>query len=237
MFDEFSFEDLANRYDAFLLDAYGVFWGSSETGILPGAADAMKYLVEKGKHVGIVSNSSQLAAKEKEKLKKYELHEGVHYHFFVTSGEMTKEILQKETLPFPAPRYTYWVFGAIHPRFSSHEQLFEGTKYKETKDLYDADFIYLSIPHINGIDQEDKEVFRLQIKTIPKQIPILCVNPDLYAMEGKPPRLVVRQGSIAQMFREEKGSVYLIGKPSSIIFEKALRQFPPKIRKEKILMI
>nr|MBP7075272.1 hypothetical protein [Rhabdochlamydiaceae bacterium] len=44
-----SLEDLSSHYDAFLLDAYGVFWGSSELGVLPGAAEAMAYLVAQGK--------------------------------------------------------------------------------------------------------------------------------------------------------------------------------------------
>lgn len=232
-----SLEDLSIRYEAFLLDAYGVFWGSSEIGVLPGAADAMKYLVDKGKYVGILSNSTQLASKEKEKFKKYGLQEGIHYHFILTSGEVARELLQQETLPFPTPRYTYWVFGAIHPRFGSHTQLFEGTKYQETKNFEEADFIYISIPHIDGVDQQDPEVFRQRVNILPKNTPVLCVNPDRFAMEGAPPRLVVRQGSIAEMFREEKSSVYYVGKPSKTIFEAALKKIPPHITKEKILMI
>ncbi len=155
-----SIEELSSRYDAFLLDAYGVFWGSSEVGVFPGAADAMKYLVGQGKYVGILSNSTQLTSKEKEKLRKHGLEQGVHYHFILTSGEVARELLQQATLPFSTPRYTYWVFGAIHPRFGSHAQLFEGTKYQETKNLEEADFIYISIPHIDGADQQDPEVFR-----------------------------------------------------------------------------
>src|SRR5579872_7377263 len=104
-----SVEDLSSRYDAFILDAYGVFWGSRDVGVLPGAADAMKYLVSHGKYVGILSNSTQLAAKEKEKLQKHGLFEGVHYHFLLTSGELAREILLEGDLPFATPRNTFWV--------------------------------------------------------------------------------------------------------------------------------
>lgn len=232
-----SLEDLSSQYDAFLLDAYGVFWGSSELGVLPGAADAMAYLVAQGKHVGILSNSTQPSTKEEDKLRKHGLCKEVHYHFLLTSGEVAKNLILQEALPFPTPRGTYWLFGSIHPRFGSHHQLFEGSKYREVEDLGEADFIYISIPHIEGIDQENPEVFRNKVQAIDKGIPVLCVNPDRVAMEGLPPRPVVRQGSIAQMFAEEQAPVYLIGKPSTIIYDAALQKFPQNIQRKRILMI
>jgi HAD superfamily hydrolase (TIGR01459 family) len=232
-----SLEDLSSQYDAFLLDAYGVFWGSSDVGILPGAAEAMAYLVSHGKEVGILSNSTQPAKKEEDKLQKHGIYKGIHYHFLLTSGEVAKHLLLQEDLPFPTPRNTYQLFGSIHPRFGSHLQLFEGTKYKEVENLEDADFIYISIPHIDGIDQEDPEVFRDKVQAIKSQIPVLCVNPDRFAMEGLPPRPVVRQGSIAKMFSENNAAVYLMGKPSTIIYHAAIEKFSSGIQKRKILMI
>lgn len=232
-----SLEELSSRYDAFLLDAYGVFWGSSEIGVFPGAAAAMEYLVSQGKHVGILSNSTQLAAKEKEKLKKHGLYEGVHYHFLLTSGEVAKELLLEQSLPFSTPNRTYWVFGSPHPRFGSHLQLFEGTEYQETKNLREADFIYISIPHVEGVDQENPEVFRNLVQAIGTEFPVICVNPDRFALEGSPPRSVVRQGSIAQMFVEQQAPVYLMGKPSKIIYEAALQLFPSHVSRERIVMI
>ena len=129
------------------------------------------------------------------------------------------------------------LFGSPHPRFGTHLQLFEGTKYRETKDLKEADFIYISIPHNDGIDQVDPEVFRNAVEAIGMVVPVLCVNPDRFALEGSPPRPVVRQGSIAQMFAEKQTPVYLMGKPSKIIYERALQQFPPHLSKKSIVMI
>ena len=232
-----SLEELASRYDAFLLDAHGVFWGSSAVGVLPGAADAMAFLVSEGKYVGILTNSTQSASKRKEDLQKYGLYEGVHYHFLLTSGEFANELLVQEDLPFPTPRRTYWVFGSAHPRFNHHLEMFEGTAYRETKDLEEADFIHLAIPHVGGIDTVDPEAFRRQVQSVGGRVPVLCVNPDHFAIEGAPPKSVVRQGSIAALFVEEKASVYLLGKPSLLIYEAALRRMPDHIQKEKIIMI
>lgn len=54
---------ISHSYPAILLDAYGVFWGGNEVGLLPGSKEAMRSLVIQGKIVGILSNTTQLAAK------------------------------------------------------------------------------------------------------------------------------------------------------------------------------
>ena len=118
------FKDLLEDYDHFLLDAYGVFWGSAAVGMLPGAKEAMAYLVSRGKKVGILSNSTQLAAKEKEKLAKHGVQEGTHYHFLLTSGQVARNVFLSAKLPFATPRKTYCLFGEEHPRLSPHVALF-----------------------------------------------------------------------------------------------------------------
>jgi len=66
---------------------------------------------------------------------------------------------------------------------------------------------------------------------------VLCVNPDCFAPEGAPPRPVVRQGTIAQLFGEQGADVYLMGKPSALIYQTALRRLPATLARERILMI
>ena len=230
------FRELLNTYDHFLLDAYGVFWGSAATGMLPGAKEAMECLISLGKTVGILSNTTQLALKEKDKLSKHGVCEGTHYHFLLTSGEIARTMLQSQELPFPTPRKRYWLFGSDHPRFSSHSTLFQDTAYCRTDNLQDADFIYIAIPHFDGVDQENLEVFVSHVKEIAaKGIPVLCANPDHFAHEGMPPRPVVRQGAIAQLLKTYGASVYFIGKPHPIVFERALKQF--SVSPNQVLMI
>jgi HAD superfamily hydrolase (TIGR01459 family) len=231
-----NFDDLIDRYDYFLLDAYGVFWGSAEIGMLPGAREAMEHLVSLGKKVGILSNSTQLVAKEKEKLAKHGVQEGVHYHFLLTSGEVARELLILERLPFPVLSKKYWLFGAEHPRF--HLALFQDTEYSWTENLKEADFIYIPVPHIDGFDQEDPEVFLKEVQEVATRgIPILCANPDCFAHEGSPSRLVVRQGMIAHMLQTHGASVHFIGKPFATVYEKALQLFSSGVQLDKVLMI
>ena len=231
-------DDLICAYQYFLLDAYGVFWGSSEVGLLSGAKQAMKYLVSKGKRVGILSNSTQLASKEKTKLLRHGLNEKILYHFLLTSGEVTRKLLLSDKLPFPITQKKYFLFGTEHPRFSPHSLLFQGSKFSHTKNMDEADFIYLTIPHINGEDQETPDAFLDSIQNISeKKIPILCANPDGYAHEGSPPRLVVRQGTIAHLFESYGAPVYFVGKPYPTVFAEAMTYYPPLIKAKEVLMI
>jgi len=218
--------DLPRDFKGILLDAAGVFWGGGEIGVLPGSAQAMEKLVASGKIVGILSNSTWLSSKEIHKLHLKGLEKGKHFHFLLTSGQVTREALLRKNLPFPTPRNTFWLLGEPHPRFFSHELVFEGTGYTQTSDIEDADFIYLSIPHINGEDQVTPETFRKDLEKIRKKnLPMLCSNPDRFAHEGNPSRAVVRQGSLAGLYEEMGGPVFYIGKPEALAYTSALKEF------------
>ncbi len=221
-----SFAMISEEFKGILLDAYGVFWGNNTMGLLPGAKEAMEYLVARGKCVGILSNTSQLAAKEIHKLEKHGLILGRHFHFILTSGEIAHSIFLREELPFSTPSKKFWLFGSVHPRFASHELIFQGTSYQETMNVQEADFIYISIPHIKGEDQTNREVFRQELEALKETcLPMICTNPDHLAHEGNPPQAVVRQGGIAAMYEELGGQVFYIGKPYQTAYRMAMEKF------------
>lgn len=217
-------DHIATPYTGILLDAYGVFWGGN--GILHGAKEAMERLAASGKVIGILSNTTQMGVKETDRLRSHGIFEGIHFHFIVTSGDIARTLFKEGKLPFETPRRKYWLLGDEHPRFSSHRALFEDTEYMQTDDLHDADFIYLSIPHINGEDQTDPSLFMEGLDKLEGiKVPMVCTNPDKFAHEGTPPRPVVRQGTIASMHEQRGGSVFYIGKPSTLMYEAAKEQF------------
>lgn len=231
---------VSDPFKGVLLDAYGVFWGGNDFGLLPGSKEAMEKLVSKGKIVGILSNATQLSSKEINKLEAHGLIQGKHFHFLITSGETARFIFLQEKPPFKTFTNKFWLFSGGHPKFSSHEAIFQGSRYSETFDIDEADFIYISVPHINGEDQTDPERFRQEIEKIKmKGLPMVCANPDRFAHEGNPPRAVVRQGSIAKMYEEIGGEVFYIGKPYNKVYSIAMNHFLQyKITNpEEILMV
>lgn len=221
-----TFNEISAPFPGILLDAYGVFWGGNGVGLLPGCKEIMEKLVASGKIVGILSNSTQLAQKEIDKLSTHGLIEGKHFHFLITSGEVTRAIFANQQLPFPTPNKKFYLFGEAHPKFSSHQPLFALSPYQETEDISKADFIYLSIPHIGGEDQLDPQVFFDKVLAFSdSKLPMVCANPDRFAHEGSPARLVVRQGTIAAMYEKLGGEVFYIGKPSDKMFYAAMEAF------------
>ncbi len=237
IFDNIS--EVSREFDALLLDAYGVFWNGNQQGVIPGSVEAMAALKQEGKVVGILSNSTQPAEKEMSKVARHGIHEGTHYDFFVTSGSVGRALFLQAQLPFPTPKKRYFLFGGVHPRFSSPASLFEGTPFSEALKVEEADFLYTSIPHCDGEDQTDPERFRSSVREVARfQLPMLCPNPDLFAHEGTPPRAVVRQGSIARLYEEEGGTVHYIGKPYQNVYAFTMPHFERlQIPKEKILMV
>lgn len=218
-----SLHDVVQPYAAVLLDAYGVFWGGNACGLLPNAAEAMEKLVKKGKIVGILSNSTQLSQKEIDKVSKAGLTLGKHFHFYITSGDVAKNIFLKphQHIPFLTPKRKFYVFAGKSHHFNSYKDIFADSEFQETQSLEEADFIYLNVPHINDCNQLDPFAFKSEIEElIASKLPVICANPDKYAQEGNPPTLYVRQGSIAQYFE----NVYYIGKPYHQIFTTALQE-------------
>lgn len=218
--------DLAPRFRGLLLDLYGVLWGGNAYGLFPQVKETLDACVASGKIIGLLSNSTQLASKTIEQLHRHGLILGTHFHFLMTSGEIARSLFLNQRLPFPTPRNTFWLVGGVHPKFASHEALFEDTPYQETPYLDEADFVYTSIPHLHGEDQTDPELFRTDLKKIrSKNLPMVCPNPDQFAHEGNPPRAVVRQGSIARLYEELGGTVFYIGKPHLAAYKAAWERF------------
>ncbi len=219
-------EEISGPFKGILLDAYGVFWGGGGVGQLPGSREAMKRLVAAGKIVGVLSNATRLVYDEIEKLKAHGFFQGEHFHFFITSGELMKELFSRGEFPFSVSTKKFYLFGEQNSKLAFHRAIFNNTFYEETDNLLEADFIYISVPQIGGEDQTDREVFRKQVESLlHAKIPMVCGNPDLFAHEGNPPRMVVRQGSIAALYEELGGEVFYIGKPSTKMYFAAMEKF------------
>lgn len=233
-------ESISHFFNGILLDAYGVFWGGNGAGLLPGSKETMERLISQGKYVGILSNSTQRAQKEIEKLFLHGLQQGKHFHFLLTSGEIANQLFVQDQLPFATPNKQFYLIGKPHPKFSTPASLFIGSPFTETTNLDRADFLYIAIPHLNGEDQTDPQLFRKQVEEITSSgLPMVCTNPDHFAHEGNPPKLVVRQGSIAKIYEELGGKVFYIGKPSELMYSAAMKQFElhgiPRI--QEVLMV
>lgn len=238
--------DIADKFDLFLFDAYGVFWEGK--GFYLNSRETMAELVRQGKTVVIVSNTTQLHDDAVEAYIKRGLQPDEHYSYLMTSGDLLQKRLREGSISFescPQPQ-TYYVIG--YPHFKA----FAGSKYQQVSSLNEADFVYCGVPYVTAemaeqypqyqqdylpVEQgEDGKIWlwdtlnaapfvEIVEQAVALKKPALNANPDFTAKEGHklapeaPSGFVVRNGTIAEMFRNRGAEVLEFGKPHLNIYE------------------
>ncbi len=258
---------IANRFDLFLFDAYGVFWEGKQ--FYENSVETMRSLVAEGKTVVVISNSTQTHEKLMASYGKRGMIAGTDYNFLFSSGDVLRYHLSKGDIMFrsnPHP-HKYYVIG------QPHQTAFADTPYQQVYTIQDADFIYCGVPFLyekdvakypqynhlfwpveNRGDNSCKiwdtltaEPFtEIVDKAVSLGLPVLNANPDFTAKEGHPlvPEaeavFVVRNGSIAEMFRKRGAEVLEYGKPHTNIYDYTfalLQKNGIKINKMRTCMI
>jgi HAD superfamily hydrolase (TIGR01450 family) len=236
--------ELADKFDLFLFDAYGVFWDGSK--FFDGSREAMERLMQMGKTVCVLSNAPRIAREAENNYAKKGLFRGTHYHIMITSGEATRQALIEGIINKIVPNANrVYQFGI------PNEELFNGTNYQTVGDLKEANLVYLSTPQLTENEYNDLkgefekylfespkpredspkkwdstaiDPFRTKIKEVlDSKLPVLNANPDYTASEGAKGKdtknFVVRQGSIAEALRQNNAKVVEFGKPNKSIYD------------------
>lgn len=237
--------DITARFNTFIFDAYGVFWEGN--GFYAGSREMMRQLMQQGKQVVIVSNSSALGSDLRVSYAKRGLAED-NYSYLVSSGDLLQYHLQKGDISFkacPNP-LKYFVIG------KPHSKAFNDTKYLQVEKIEDADFVYIGVPFVYAdtvakyphlqkqflpvrLDDSGKvcewdtlsaEPFeQITDQVADMGLPVLNANPDFTAKEGhclvpnSDAVFVVRNGMIAQMLRDKGVEVLEFGKPHHNIYD------------------
>lgn len=241
-----SLSDVAEQFDLFIFDAYGVFWEGN--GFYAGSRETMADLIKVGKTVVVLSNSSALGDDLRRSYHKRGLDENIHYQYLVSSGDLLRHRLKTSSLHFQtcAEPHKYYVLG------QPHVKAFQEVAYQQVNTLAEADFVYIGVPYMFAPDvaaypqyadqywpakaDENGKItiwdtltaapFEKIVQEIAESgLPALNANPDFVAKEGHPlvPEsnavFVVRNGLIAEMLRQKGVEVLEFGKPHRNIYE------------------
>jgi glycerol 3-phosphatase-2 len=215
---------LADRFDAFVLDAFGVI-NVGETAI-PGAVEAVAALKAKGKAVLVVTNGATVPGEEA--LKKY-----LRYGYDFTREEVisSRDALAAALSGWPAK--LRWGFSAtLH---SQLEQLCEGALLLGDDPLaYEAAEGFVLLSSLEW-SPERQELLRRALLDRPR--PLLVGNPDLVA-----PRewgLSAEPGYYAHQLADEGlAEPRFFGKPFPEVYALAERKLAPLgIGRERICMV
>jgi HAD superfamily hydrolase (TIGR01459 family) len=218
------FSDIAQNYDAFLCDLWGVIHDGDE--LYPGVLEALEALYLQGKKLVFLSNAPRLASSVTSRMDAM----GVKrewYHAAMTSGEAAVRYLNQPDTPF-APTASYYYLG-----LEKDAALLDHIPQKRVETLSEADFI------LNGnfeeLGQTYPDIEPIVQEAADRQLPMLCINPDLEVTKLDGTQILCA-GYIAEKYKKLGGTVEYIGKPYSTIYEfgMELLDHPPK---SQVLMI
>lgn len=237
-----SLSEIADKFEVFLFDAYGVFWNGG--GFYKNSKEIMQKLVAEGKTVVVVSNATLLHDDIVASYQRKNLLEGRDYTFMISSGEVLRFDLRRKKISFSGNKF--YTIGA------KHEKMFAGTMYEPVENLDEADFVFCGVPFLTAEDiakypqykncflpakTDEKgnivfwdstiaEPFEKIVNEVSKlKLSALNANPDYLAQEGHPlakekaPQFVVRNGTIAEMLRQCDNKVIEYGKPHANIYD------------------
>jgi HAD superfamily hydrolase (TIGR01459 family) len=200
---------LADRYDGFILD----LWGVIHDGVNPyaGAGDCLRHLRDAGKRCVLLSNAPRRSFAAEAMLRNMGL-EADLYTGILTSGEAVHLALQRRTDPwFAALGHRVWHLGPERDR-----NVVDGLDLTLVDTPGEADFVLNTGPDDHR-GHSDVALFEdVLTECAHHSLPMICANPDLEVIRGGV--RVICAGALAERYQQMGGSVRSLGKPDPAIY-------------------
>ncbi len=199
---------LADRYDAFVVDQFGVLHAGAQA--FHGVVDALRAIKERGKPLIILSNSGKRAAVNADRMVELGIPRDL-YTDIVTSGEVTWSALCERK----DPRFAALGQRCVLLAHGADTSVVDGSGVEIVNDVADADFILVGGLNPGGPSIDDLLETLTEGGTSLK--PMICANPDLVG--PTPSGLTVTPGTLARRYQAIGGEVITIGKPHREVYE------------------
>jgi HAD superfamily hydrolase (TIGR01459 family) len=217
------FAPLADRYDGFILDLWGVIHDGVNA--FPHAVDCLARLREAGKRTLLLSNVPRPNDAAQAMMRRMGIPDDL-YTDILTSGEAVRRALQR-------PPDLWWAeLGQrlFHLGPERDHGVIEGLALTKVDDPADANFVLNTGPddHRNPTDMAEFEQVCAR-----HHLPMICANPDLQVVRGGV--RVLCAGSLALRYQELGGDVRSIGKPDPTIYQPVLQSLDLPV--ERVLAV
>ena len=203
--------DLAERYDHFVVDQWGVLHDGHAP--YPDAIDCLRRLRAGGRQVVLLSNSGKRTRINRARLREIGFAEDL-FDDVVTSGEATFRALLERTDPFfreLGSRCMLW--SRIGDR-----SLVEELDLEVVDAAGDADFLLLAGAEDTARLEEFADALE---QAAARDLPMVCANPDIVAVQANGV-FGMAPGAIARHYEGLGGRVFYVGKPHRPIYQLAL---------------
>lgn len=199
---------LADRFDGFLIDQWGVLHDGAQP--YPGAIAALVRLRAEGRRVVLLSNSGRRVEENGRRLAALGFRAGETHDALVTSGEVTSDLLRRRPDPFFAGLgRRCLVIGPV--------DVVAGVDLDVVTRAEDADFVLLASTNQGSAEDDAQAALDAALA---RGLPLICSNPDVTAViDG---RKVASPGTLANAYAGKGGMVRFIGKPEPEVYTAAL---------------
>lgn len=207
------FAPLADRYDGFVLDLWGVIHDGINA--FSHAVECLRHLRGAGKRTLLLSNVPRPNAAVQTMMRGMGIEDSL-YTDILTSGEAVRRALQ-------SPPDLWWAeLGqrVFHLGPARDLPVLEGLELSRVAAPEDADFVLNTGPddHRNPTDLNEFEAVLQDCAQ--HRLPMICANPDLEVIRGGV--RVLCAGSLALRYAELGGDVRSLGKPDPAIYQPVL---------------
>ena len=211
--------DIADNFDTFFFDAWGVFnFGGP---VSQSAIAVMAELMARGKSVSIMSNTPQTVDGMMAHYAKNGLVSGVHFQNAFSSGQLCYERINSGALPVSGKSYYIAWDNTGSPLLNAQYNLFRDSDYVQVSDINDADFVYCDFPTHSGALFSDEGLMAPELEKLAMMgLPIICANADLHAMSGGV--ALITQGLPCKILEQRGVPVIYYGKPYPEIYTDAM---------------
>jgi HAD superfamily hydrolase (TIGR01459 family) len=206
--------EIADDYDALLLDQWGVLHGGIEP--YPGVLETLAALRAAGKPVAVLSNAPRRSRHAEARLRQIGVPADA-YDVLVTSGDSAHAALAARDDPAHAALGKAYLF--VGPGWDAG--LVDGLDYRRVDEVAEADFLLV----VGLFDESDPiERYRaLFSAAAARDLAMVCVNPDL-VIHRQSGVAAPCAGWLARHYRDVHGGrVIYHGKPDPAIFRRAAR--------------
>lgn len=210
--------ELADSYDAFILDLFGVVHDGIT--LYPGTLNCLKMLKESGKRVVLLSNTPKRGFQSASDIKEMGVDSDL-YTAIVTAGDSTYKDLHARQ------GKRCWFVGA-----EKFEALLHDLDIHTIDDFMSADFILNAIPGTSELSKTD--ILTQLDNAVSANIPMVCANPDLVVNIGD--KQYECAGTYALHYEQQGGQVTYHGKPHAPVYDMAFSVFGD-IEKNRVLAV
>ena len=205
-----SLDDLATRFDVFLLDQYGVLHDGLAP--YPGAVEALEKLKQAGKRIALISNSGKRASVNEQRLYRLGFTRR-SFDLILTSGEVAWNRLNG-LVGMTIPRHA----KCLMLTSDEDKSAIDGLDLEVVEDGTQAEIVLISGSRGEAVGMA--EYGSLLKPAVRRGVPAICTNPDKIMLSGTDTQFGA--GAIADLYASLGGQVTWIGKPHPEIYEAAL---------------